>query len=214
MALFKKKMYISRFYSYKNSGLHDKNDISFLVGNLLGNGIAEKRNNACRFHIYVCSKNAEYIFWLHKFFMEKKYCSAEKPKIKKKIGKKNKVYFSIKFRTFSFSSLNWLYDEFYTKEKKKIIPINICNLLTEKAFAIWFMNNGEKTKDKVKISTYNFSFEENSVLQKTIFEKFSLNPSIISHKNKYIFYFKKSDFCVFSKIVKPHMLSCMYYKLN
>lgn len=214
MILLKKTVYTSTLFANKTIKSDTEHVISVLVGNLLGDGYAEKRNNATRFHIHMSSKNAEYIFWFHKFFMEKKYCSAEKPKVKKQIKKNNTVYYSIKFKTFSFSSLNWLYDKFYTHEKKKTIPADISSLLTEKALAIWFMDDGGKSGSGVKISTESFTYSENMELRKAIFQKFSLQPSIHHHKNKYVLYFKKNDMVGFNEIVKPHMLDCMHYKLH
>lgn len=209
-----KTSYTLTMFAKKRIKCHHHDVISILVGNLLGNGHAEKRKNATRFHFHMSSKNAEYIFWLYSFFMEKGYCSTVKPKVKKQIHKNNTVYYSIKFRTFSFSSFNYLYDAFYTVEKTKTVPLYIFNLLTEKAFSIWFMDDGGKSGSGVKISTENFTYSEVCLLQKAIFEKFSLQPTIQHHKDKYILYFPKSDMFRFSSIVKPHMLDCMLYKLH
>ena len=176
MLLFFRNFYTSTVFAKKRIGPHNEKVISVLVGSLFGDGYAEKRNNATRFHIHISSKNAEYIFWLHTFFTEKGYCSPNKPKVKKQIRKNNTVYYFIKFRTFSFSSLNWLYDFFYTPEekKRKIIPAHISSLLNEQALAIWFMNDGGKSGSGVKISTQRYTYSEISLLQKAIFEKFSL----------------------------------------
>lgn len=213
MILCKKSFHTSRLLTVQRIGPHDKDVYSLLIGNLLGDAYAEKRKNATRFHIHMSSKNAEYIFWLHTFFKKKGYCSLEKPKVKKQIGKNNAVYFSIKFRTFSFSSFNWIYDGFYI-ESKKTIPIWISNVLTEKALAIWFMDDGGKSGDGLRICTHCFSYENHVLLQKALFENFSLKTSIHRSKDKYVFYIKKADKAHFSKIVKPHMLNCMFYKLN
>ena len=107
-------------FSKERFGPHNKNVISVLVGNLLGDGYGEKIKNKSRFQIHISSRNAEYVFWLHKFFASQGYSSPKKPVPKKQIGKKNTIYFSIKFKTFCFSSLNFLYDSFYSTNKKNI----------------------------------------------------------------------------------------------
>nr|ABX82570.1 putative site-specific DNA endonuclease [Trebouxia aggregata] len=107
-------------FSKEKIGPHNKDVISVLVGNLLGDGYGEKIKNKSRFQINISSRNAEYVFWLHKFFASQGYSSPKKPVPKKQIGKKNTVYFSIKFKTFCFSSLNFLYDSFYSTNKKNI----------------------------------------------------------------------------------------------
>lgn len=217
---FSRHFYTSRLLVKKRIGCHEKDVISVLIGNLLGDGFAEKRNNATRFHIHISNKNAEYVFKLHCFFKNKGYCSTEKPKVKKQIGKKNTVYFSIKFRTFSFSSLNYIYEVFYKQKSaneksfKKVIPENISSFLTEKAFAIWFMDDGGKSGSGYKISTESFSYYEISLLQHAILKNFNLQCSIQKHKHQFVLYFAKKDTLFFSSIVKPNMYSCMYYKLH
>lgn len=211
----------TKMYSEKRIKPHNIDLISVLVANLLGDGLAEKRNNATRFHIHVSSRNAEYIFSMYSFFKEKKYCSAEKPKVKKQIGKNNSVVFSIKFRTFSFSNLNYIYDCFYVKQKtnesfffKKVVPKNISSLLTEKALAIWFMDKAGKSQAGVKFSTESFCYADHILLQQTILQNFNLHCTVEKHKHKFILYFKKSEKEKLSEIIKPYMLASMYYKLQ
>ena len=213
MNIFKRKFYTQKLSAKQRIGPHHIQVLSVLVGNLLGDGHAEKRNNSTRFQIHMSSKNAEYVFWLHKLFAENGYCSSTKPVVKRQIGKNNKVYFSIKFRTFSFSSLNFLYDCFYI-EGKKTVPTNIENLLTEQALAIWVMDDGGKSGSGMKISTESFSLQENLFLQKVFKQKFGIEPTIQRHKEKNILYFKKGDCIRLCMLIKPHTLPCMYYKLN
>ncbi len=68
MVFNKRNFHISKSYSQKRIGPHNINVVSAIIGNLLGDGHAEKRNDATRFHIHMNNKNAEYIFWLHSFF--------------------------------------------------------------------------------------------------------------------------------------------------
>lgn len=204
----------------KRIGPHNQDVISVLVGNLLGDGYAEKRSNSTRFHIHLSSKNAEYVFWLHKFFAERGYCSATVPSTKKQIGKKNQVYFSVKFTTFSFKSLNWLHDSFYVekcfsaKKTKKVVPTNIPTLLTKKALAVWIMDDRGKGGDGLKISTEGFSHRDNKLLQKALIKNFKLFPSIQRHAENHLLYFKKSDVSTLFALIKPHLLACMYYKFK
>lgn len=195
-------------------GPHEEEVLSTLVGSLLGDGYAEKRSNATRIHIHMSSRNVAYIHFLHRFFSEKGYCSNQKPKLSKQIKKQNKVYFSCRFRTFSYSSLNYLYDLFYTKQGKKRVPLEIYNFLSPKALAIWIMDDGGKSKAGIKISTESFCLEGVSRLQKAIFEKYGIHCTIQRHKKKYLLYFPKSSLKTLSEVVKPFMIPDMYYKLN
>lgn len=220
--MFKRNFYTQNLFSKERVGPHNEDVISVLVGNLLCDGYGEKRKNSTRFQIHMSSRNAEYVFWSFKFFAEKGYSFPKKPVVKKQIGKKNSIYFSIKWRTFSFSSLNFLYDSFYSTNKDTIernqnikkVPTNIYSLLTQQALAIWIMDYGGKSGSGLKISTQSFCYEDNLLLQKTLKIKFSIEPSIQHHKDKYSLYFKKNQIFSLYSIVKPYILPCMRYKFN
>jgi len=220
--MFKRKFYTQNVFSKERVGPHNEDVISVLVGNLLCDGYGEKRKNSTRFQIHISSRNAEFVFWLFKFFAKKGYSSLKKPVVKKQIGKKNSIYFSIKFKTFSFSSLNFLTDSFYSTNKDTIerkpniknVPTNIYSLLTQQALAIWIMDYGGKSGSGLKISTESFCYEDNLLLQKTLKIKFSIDSSIQRHKKKYLLYFKKNQIFSLYSIVKPYILPCMRYKFN
>jgi len=193
MHIQKANFYSKAIKTNQRIGCHEQKVIDVLVGSLLGDGWAEKRSNATRFHIHMSSRNVEYLNWLHLFFSKKGYCSPEKPKLFKQIGKHNKVYFSYKFRTFSFSSLNWLYNSFYTKEKIKFVSKEIDSLLTPRAFAVWIMDDGGISGQGMKISTESFCLQDIIFLQKVILENYKISCTIQRHKDKYILYFPKKS---------------------
>jgi len=170
-------------------GPHNLDIISVIVGNILGDGWGENRAGNTRFHIHMGSPNVEYLMLLHKFYSERGYCSAQKPKLKPNIGKENKVYFSYKFRTWTYSSWNWLYDGFY-QNKIKIIPSNIDQLLTPLALAIWIMDDGAKVSKALKLSINSFSYEDCLLLVKALYKNFNIKASIQSagQKDQYLIY--------------------------
>lgn len=70
----------------------------------------------------------------------------------------NKVRSVIRFNTYSYSSLNWIYDAFYLKGNK-IIPPFIENDLTPLTLALGFMDDGYYIKNRgVKFATHSFTF--------------------------------------------------------
>jgi hypothetical protein len=92
--------------SNKKIGPHNIDLLSVLAGNLLGDGHGELRGNP-RFSIHMSIRNREYLNWLHKFYSDRGYCTTISPKFKKQIGKGNKIYFSGKFNTYTYSNLKW-----------------------------------------------------------------------------------------------------------
>ena len=203
-------------------GPHNQDVISVLVGNLLGDGHGEKRRGSTRFQVHTSSRNAEYAFWLHRFFAVRGYCSPRKPVARRQIGKGDAIYFSIRFHTFSFKSLNSLYDDFYAYQPgpahkggwKKRVPPGIEGLLTPMALAIWVMDGGGRSGSGLKISTEGFSLSDCLLLQGALDRRFSLKPTVERHGKAFLLYFKKSDLEKLHALIKTHLLPCMAYKLS
>lgn len=210
--------YTKRLQACQRIGPHNLDIISTLVGNLLGDSWGEKRVNASRFHLHMSSRNVEYLHWLHTFFARQGYCSSEKPKMIRQIGKGGKIYFSYKMRTWSFSSLNWLYDLFYAycplKEKWiKTIPANIESLLTPRALAIWIMDDGGAGSAGIRLSTQGFSKEDVERLQHALKKKFGLLTTLQKSGSNWALYVPKHQSSHLVDLVDPYFLDCMRYKL-
>ena len=193
-------------------GPHNQDILSAFVGNLLGDGWAEKRYGAIRMHIHMSHRNQQYVYWLHAFYASRNYCSSAFPKKKIQIGKKSKAYISIKFRTWSFTSLCWLYDAFYAAGKKKI-PSNIACLLTPMAFAFWVMDDGAKAEG-LRLHTEGYTYEDILRLQHACEQNFHVRPTIQKRKNMYwMLYFTKAQKKILGPIIAPYMHPSMMYKI-
>ena len=207
-------MDLSRIPASKRIGPHNIDILSVITGNLLGDGHGEKRVNSTRFHVHMSSRNVEYLMFLHKFYSTRNYASKNKPNLSKMIGKGNKVYYSYKFRTYSYSSLNYIYDMFYVN-KIKIIPHNIKEYLTPLTLAIWIMDDGGCTNDGVRVSTQNFTNADIYRLKTCLEEVYYFkNLKLYKQNSIYNIYFPKSEMLLLSKLVKPYFVKSMYYKLN
>lgn len=212
--------YTSRLYAVKRIGPHNQDVISTLVGNLLGDSWGEKRSGSSRFHLHVSSRNVEYLDSIQQFYVQRGYCSDNKPKLSKQIGKNGKIYHSYKLRTWSFSSLNWLYDLFYTRNLKtgdviKRVPPNIEELLTPRALAIWIMDDGSTSSSGLLISTESFQYQDILLLQQALKKKFGLKTTTPKRaKTKRGIYFPKSECPQLLRLVEPYMVTSMMYKLR
>lgn len=206
-----------KIHSHKRIGPHNIDTIQVIIGSLLGDGQLEKRIKGIgtRLIIEQTNQNVEYLMWLHKFFNNRGYCSSLKPKIFKRIRKNNVVYYGIKFNTYTFSSLNWLHESFYSKNNIKQLPIFLLNYyLNPMALAIWFMDDGSKLGSGFKIATNCFQLVELEELCKLLNNKFKLNCSLHRDKLNWTIYIKKSSAKDFAKLVEPYMLDSMKYKLG
>lgn len=213
----KRHFHTKTLKSSQRIGPHNEDVISTLVGNLLGDCWGEKRSGSTRFHFHMSSRNVEYLFWLQNFYAERGYCSPTKPKLQKQIGKKGKIYYSYKIRTWSFSSLNWLYDLFYISKSGKIvkrIPQTLETFLTPRVLAIWIMDDGTASNAGLRLCTQGFSKEDVEFLQRALFSKFALMTTIHKSGENFVVYVSKKDCVVLYNLVDPYMHESMRYKLR
>jgi hypothetical protein len=210
----KRTFFTKRLSSDLRIGAHKKEIVDTLVGSLLGNSGGEKRGDAVRFHLHHSSKNVEYLEFLQQFFAKNGYCSSEKVKKSMKIGKGGKVYYSMRIRTYSFKSFQFLYNAFYTDDKRKIVPKNISKWLSARGLAIWIMDDGEISGQGFKLSTESFTKQEIELLKEGLLERFNLDFTVQKHKGKWILYLTEKQVGLLANIVNPFMLACMYYKIR
>jgi hypothetical protein len=215
----KRDFHTKRIKSSQRIGPHNLDVISTLVGNLLGDGWGEKRSGSSRFHLHITSRNVEYLSWLQQFYAERGYCSPEKPKLLTQIGKGGKIYFSYKIRTWSFSSLNWLYDLFYqynveSQKLVKRIPPTIETFLTPRVLAVWIMDDGAASSAGVRLCTQGFSETDVKLLQNALFSKFGLTTTLEKSGSNFALYVSKHQSNLLFHLVDPYMYKSMRYKLR
>lgn len=198
--------------AHSRIGPHSKQVLSVLVGNLLGAGSAEKRHGSTRFQIYMEAHQMEYVCWLHKIFSKAGYCNPKRPQIHRRIGKGNRIRYGIRFKLYSFSSLNWLYDAFYVDNVKRIPP-QIGEWLDAQALAIWLMDDGGGVGSGVCLATHCFSFQDQQLLQKTLLDNFNLITSLHREKNHWKIYIPKNQRESLIHWVKPFLLPSMFSKI-
>lgn len=203
-----------RIPALKRVGPHKKEIMSLLTGSMLGDGYAEMHGLGVRFHLHYSHKNVEYLFFLHKKLTENGYCNPKKPSLKKCLGKNGQVYFSMRFRTFSFGSFKPFYEDWYSEKGIKKLPLNLEQQLTPLALAVWIMDDGTFTGFGVKICTDCFTKTEVEFLISLLKSKYNLNASLQTHKANWRIYISKSSMPVLREQILPYMVPSMKYKLG
>lgn len=176
----------------------------------------EKDGNGSRFAFYQEKYNGEYLLWLHQIISSLGYCKSQIPIIQTRQGINGELRYIYRFRTYTHSSFNWIYDRFYP-QKRKIIPKFLESYLSPMALAIWIMDDGSLYKNRgIKFCTNSFTLKEVQYLANLLKIKYDLNTSI--HKtgivNQYNLYIPKSNLVNLIKIVQPYIHPTMYYKLG
>ena len=116
---------------------------------------------------------------------------------------------SVYFTTRQLTSITELHNLFY-KEGKKIVPLNIGSLLTEKSLAYWAMDDGDNHRSGYILNTSGFTLDDVKVLQAVLYDNWELETSIHSRNRLYINSKSKNKFI---ELIRPHFHYSMLYKI-
>lgn len=175
----------------------------------------EKDGNGSRFCFYQKGGHIEYLLWLHKKLLKHGYCNENIPKIQSRVIN-DKLNYYCRFRSFTFSSFNWIHEGFYSKGKKSI-PNWIEQYLSPIALAIWIMDDGAWINNRgIKLCTNCFSLSDVKKLTNILEKKYNLKLAIHSagFLNQYNIYIPKSNLPILIPLVLPYLHPYFLYKLN
>ena len=221
--------YLSALKSAQRMGPHRKEVIDAIVGNLLGDGYAEKRGNCTRIVLKQSLQKINYIHYLHKIMSDGGVCNENLPKMGVVLAKSGKLYYNVKFATYSFSHFNHIHQSFHVKKDDKTkfskkVPDNIGELLTLRGLAHWIMDDASLYRHGhriggIGISAKSFCFEEMPKLEKALFDNFSIKstvhkPTMESGKSKPVLYIAKQQIKKVYNLVSPYFEKTQLYKIE
>jgi hypothetical protein len=158
----------------------------------------------------------DYLFWLYSFFNERGYCSNNLPSLySRRIAGYDKTYFGYEFKTYSFTSLFWIYSLFYINGVK-VVPSIIGDYMTPLTLAIWISDDGGWAGYGVKLSTHSFSLNDVELLVSVLKMKFDLNCTIqpVDSGKQHQIYIKADSVSTLRSLVLPYIHPSMYHKLG
>ena len=117
---------------------------------------------------------------------------------------------SVYFTTRQLTAITELHKLFYNGGRK-IVPLNIGSLLTEKSLAYWAMDDGNNHKSGYVLDTCGFTLEDIKVLQAALSDNWGLETSIHSRNRLYVNSKSKKKFL---SLIRPHFHHSMLYKIN
>lgn len=225
----------SRTFNYSSSvsSFHCCDNISLIIGSLLGNSYMRISESYLGIIITFrkCSDNLEYLMWFHLCLAKSGYCSFKKPKLKKIISKNYKVLYTYSIDSYSLPNFYWLYEMFYKQEKsllgracasKKVIPGNLKKFLTPLSLATWYLDGTDKLS-KLGESSFILTKEDLKYISDILKNKYNLDIIIqLKCKDQVAFYIKNSPASEvslkamknFSEIIKPYFLPSLQHKLK
>ena len=197
-------------------GPHNYNVLSLLIGSLLGDAHMERDGNGSRVCFYQKGDHIEYIIWLHSTLLSYGYCKESVPQIYSRIINDKLVYYC-RFRTFTYSSFNSLYDEFYVN-KVKVVPNLVEIYMSPLALSVWIMDDGTWIKNRgISLATNSYSLSNVKYLINVLENKFGLNGlSAVKAGgiNQYMIYIPKRNLSILIPLIKPHIHPIFLYKLG
>lgn len=188
----------SKIRSVKRIGPHNKNVLEYIYGSLLGDGFLERHGNGTRLCLQLPRpeySHKDYLEWLHLYLSSSGLC----PDLK--IPAKGKNRYILRFKTWTYSNLNYLHEEWYKNSSEaaqgrtaiKKLPSNIAEYITPLSLAIWIMDDGSRSGKGLKLATNNFTYLECEILANILRKKFNLIVSIhkTGHINQWNLYLHK-----------------------
>lgn len=208
------KFWQKQWISIKNDLVLTPEQKSVLIGSLLGDGtlrLGQRAINA-NFKVEHGLQQKEYVFWKYKVFRPWVFTE---PKLSYRYDGSGKKYQkSWWFRTIRHPLLTELYRRFY-KDGRKIVPPTIGLDLNPLALAVWVMDDGSFSKNKIDISTYSFTLPEIERLVCVFERNFGLFAKYYRDRDKgYRMYFDTANTRKLVSIIEPHVVPTMRYKLG
>lgn len=178
---------------------------SVVTGSLLGDGslrLQKQRINAL-LEINHALFQKEYVDWKYRCLAN---LVGTPPKPRKSNGKR----MAYRFTTLSLPELTIFYRNFYSGSKK-IIPKNL--ILSSLALAVWFMDDGCKSRNSVYLNTQQFDLVAQKQLQEILEKQWQIRTTLNKDKEYYRIRIGIRDLGNFKKIVKPFIIPFFNYKL-
>jgi len=174
---------------------------SILIGCLLGDGTMRKKRNALLEINHSLNQKA-LVDWLFSKFSN---LVTTKPKSRQGNGSRR----AYRFTTRSLPVLTPYYDWFFRKGKK-VIPHDL--KLTPLTLAVWFMDDGCKSRTSIYLNTQQFSKLEQVGLIALLDDQFGIKSTLNTDKIYLRIRIKVSSVKRFVKLVKPYILEDFRYK--
>ena len=174
---------------------------SLIEGCLLGDGYMRCKTHA---HLQITHSinQKTYVDW--KYQLLKDYVLT-KPKPYK--GNGNRVGY--RFFTRSLPLMTEFYKRYY-KDKIKVIPKDL--QLNSFSLAVWFMDDGSKSRNSCYLNTQQFRLSDQNYLVKVLHKQFGIKPNLDKDKIYFRLRFSVEDTKRLKKLIQGFILPEMQYK--
>lgn len=188
----------------RSSNLFNSDQISVLIGSLMGDG-----------HI---TKN--YVYYEEHSIHQKDYLLFKSNLLNKHITFRDRKFLSCSLTFRSTAQLTALRELFYIDGVKCVK--NVLNYLNPISLAMWYIDdgnlkyqtkNGKKYLSGFSLNTQGFSYEENVLIKNWFNTNYGIALTITQakrHNNYYLNCYNKSGYDKFFKLISEYVPNCMY----
>lgn len=185
-----------------------------VVGLLLGDGHIELSPNgkSARLKIGQAARNSDYVEFLYHIFSN----VVRMVPHRRTVNSFGKDFDRIEFTTLSLLDFKYFRELFY-RERTRIIPNTISELLTDRGLAVWFMDDGSYKSRQCKgklLCTHNFTNDEVKILCQVLKDKFCLEAIPRYQVDGTEIYIRASSFYKLKELISPYLVPSFYYKLE
>ena len=179
-----------------------------LVGTLLGDGSIARHGHHHRLFVKHKAAHRALVEWKHNVFRD--FTTMPLHEFEQRLA--GRVYPAVQFVTRTHPIFSTWRERFY-RERRKVVPEDIADLLAAPAVAVWLMDDGTAERAGVTFHTNSFTEEEVVRLAGALSERHGLRTSLMWNKGARVVYVHGSSVAELRALVAPHLLPELTYKV-
>lgn len=191
-----------------------------IIGLILGDGSMRfpGRSHHANLTVEHGEEQKEYVWWKYERLRE--WVLTPPSRVSRIYHKdRTRTIVSWRFSTITHPALTSYHKLFY-RSGVKTIPENIGDLIVHPlTLAVWLMDDGNRNKDVLFLSTQNFTHQEQDRLRRCLWEKFSIDSTLNFHSHSkgrglYRIRLTREGTTKACELIRPYVLPSLSYKFS
>ena len=180
-----------------------------LVGTLLGDGCLARHGRYHRLHVKHKAEHESLVRFKREVF--RNFVSMDLHRFGERLG--DQTYACVQFASRTSPAFSEWHAHFY-RDRRKIVPANIVELLSPETLAVWLMDDGAADYAGLTFQTHGFVVEEVELLAKAMRERYGLAVNSRRNRQRWIIYVTARSMASLEALVMPYLLDEFRYKLQ